>query len=128
MKKGFLFIFVLIFSFSFIIIYAKNLTQAEESVKVVDRVCKMQIDKTKAKTLKKDGYRYYFCSKNCKTAFKKNPGEYACICTSSSNGCNCYHCTGTGKLCDCAEIEIRTGSPSGGHGHEQDDEGGGHNH
>ncbi len=126
MKKKFLFVFILIFSFSVTIIYAKNLTQAEESVKVVDRVCKMQIDKDEAKTLKKDGHKYYFCSKNCKTAFKKNPEKYACICPSSSDGCNCYHCTGNGELCDCAEIEIRTGSPSVGHAHEDNEQDGGH--
>jgi YHS domain-containing protein len=88
----------------------------------------MQIDKDGAKTYKKDGHKYYFCSKYCKKAFKKNPEKYACICPPSSDGCNCYHCTGAGELCDCAEITVYTGSRSEGHEHEQEDEGGGHQH
>jgi YHS domain-containing protein len=76
------------------------------NVKIIDRVCEMQIDKDRAKTYKKDGHKYYFCSKKCKKIFKKNPEKYACICPPSDDGCNCYHCTGTGELCDCAEITV----------------------
>ena len=126
MKKvltlGLIFIFLLGLS----ITYTKNLAFASRIGMVIDRVCEMQIDKDGAKTYKKDGHKYYFCSKYCKKTFKKNPEKYACICPPSSDGCNCYHCTGAGELCDCAEITVYTGSRS--EGHEQEDEGGGHQH
>ncbi|MBC8553133.1 MAG: YHS domain-containing protein [Candidatus Brocadiales bacterium] len=97
---------------------------------VTDRVCTMQVAMDGAKTYKKDGYKYYFCSKKCKKIFKKNPERYACICPASSDGCPCFHCKSTGELCDCSEISVYTDSHSGRHDHEEDaeDEGGGHSH
>jgi len=43
-----------------------------------DPVCGMTVDEKKAK-LKSDysGKTYYFCNPMCKTAFDKNPGQYA---------------------------------------------------
>ncbi len=129
MKKVLTLGLIFIFSLGLTITYIKNLALASRGGKVIDRVCTMQIDKDGAKTYKKDGHKYYFCSKYCKKAFKKNPEKYACICPPSSDGCNCYHCTGAGELCDCAEITVYTGSRAEGHEHEQDDdEGGGHDH
>ncbi len=43
--------------------------------------------------------------------------------SSISVGCPCFHCTGTGEICECAEIAVRTGSHSGGHEHEDENEG-----
>ncbi|MHC4320786.1 MAG: YHS domain-containing protein [Planctomycetota bacterium] len=130
MKKILILGLVFVFSLGLSITYTKNLTHAGEGGKVIDRVCTMQIDKDGATTYKKDGHKYYFCSKNCKKIFKKDPEKYACICPKSSDGCNCFHCTGSGEICDCAEITVNTGSHSGGHEHEheEEDEGGGHHH
>ena len=128
MKKVLTLVLISIFSLGLSITYTKNLALASRVGMVIDRVCKMQIDKDGAKTYKKDGHRYYFCSKKCKKTFKKNPEKYACICPASSDGCPCFHCTGTGGLCDCAEITVYMGSRSGGHEHEEEDEGGGHQH
>ncbi len=129
MKKVLTFGLIFIFSLGLSITYIKNLALASRGGKVVDRVCTMQIDKDGAKTYKKDGHKYYFCSKKCKKTFKKNPEEYACICPPSSDGCNCYHCTGAGELCDCAEITVYTGSRSERHEPEDNEqEGGGHDH
>ncbi|ODS30344.1 MAG: hypothetical protein SCARUB_04545 [Candidatus Scalindua rubra] len=129
MKKILTLGLVFIFSLGLSITYTRNLTLASHGGKVIDRVCTMQIDKDGAKTYKKDGHKYYFCSKKCKKAFKKNPEKYACICPPSSDGCNCYHCTGTGKLCDCAEITVYTESHSGRHEHEEEEDwDGGHDH
>ncbi len=132
MKKalilGLIFAFLLILSST----YTRNLVRAGSVRMVTDRVCTMQIAKDGAKTYKKDGYKYYFCSKECKKIFKKNLEKYACICPASSEGCPCFHCKGTGELCDCAEISVYTESHSGGHEHEHEeeaeDEGGGHSH
>lgn len=125
---GFVFIFLLGLS----ITYTKNLTHAGEvrhsesasgtSGKVIDRVCTMQIDKRSAKTLKSEGYTYYFCSDNCKTTFAKNPAKYACICPQLFEGCGCGHCAGKDEPCECAETHAE--SHTGEHGHE----GGEHHH
>ncbi len=115
---------VFVFSLGLSITYTKNLTLASRVGMVLDRVCGKQIDKVWAKKYKKNGHKYYFCSKKCKKTFKKNPEKYACICPASFDGCNCYHCTGTGELCDCAERTVYMESRSGGH----EDEGGGHSH
>ena len=44
---------------------------------VKDPVCKMSVDekKTEAKVIH-DGQTYYFCSWNCRTKFKAEPGQY----------------------------------------------------
>jgi YHS domain-containing protein len=42
-----------------------------------DVVCKMQVDKGKAKfTSNYKGKEYYFCSLSCKKTFDKNPEKY----------------------------------------------------
>lgn len=131
MKKILTLGLVFIFSLGLSITNTKELVFASSVRMVVDRVCAMQIAKDKAKIYKKDGHKYYFCSRKCKKTFKKNPEKYACICPKSSDGCNCFHCKGTGELCDCSEISVYTESRSGGHKHEQEDhenEGGGHSH
>jgi YHS domain-containing protein len=130
MKKVLTLGLIFIFSLGLSITYIKNLAFASRVGMVIDRVCAKQIDKDRAKTYKNDGHKYYFCSKKCKKTFKKNPEKYACICPASSDGCNCYHCTGTGELCDCAEITVYMESHSGGHEHEEEEDwgGGGHGH
>ena len=47
-------------------------------MKVVDPVCKMEIDSEKA-VAKSDyqGKTYYFCAPGCKAAFDKDPQKYA---------------------------------------------------
>jgi YHS domain-containing protein len=130
MKKALTLGLVFAFLLGLSITYTKELVLASSVRMVTDRVCAMQIVKDKAKTYKKDGHKYYFCSRKCKKIFKKNPEKYACICPASSDGCPCFHCKGTGELCDCAEISVYTESYSGGHEyeHEEEAEGGGHSH
>lgn len=42
-----------------------------------DPVCGMQIDEKSATgTFEYEGKTYYFCSANCRDAFKKDPGKY----------------------------------------------------
>ncbi len=106
-----IFIFLLGISIAY-----SNLTHAEEKAKAIDRVCTMQIDKASAETLTKDGYTYYFCSSNCKTAFAEDPAKYACICPQLFGGCDCGHCTGKGVACECAEKHAE--SHTGEHEHE----------
>lgn len=130
MKKlltiGLVFALLLVLS----IAYTKNLALAKGVRMVTDRVCTKQVAKDRAKTYKKDGHKYYFCSKKCKKIFKKSPEKYACICPASSDGCSCFHCNGAGELCDCSEMSVYMESHPGGHEHEEEteDEGGGHHH
>lgn len=43
-----------------------------------DPVCGMTIEEKDAVgTSEYQGRRYYFCSKDCKTEFDENPGDYA---------------------------------------------------
>lgn len=44
---------------------------------VVDPVCKMTIDESKAAaTSEYKGKKYYFCAMGCKKAFDENPEKY----------------------------------------------------
>ena len=122
MRKILILGLVFVFSLGLSITYTKNLTHAAEVGKVIDRVCTMQIDKSSAETLTKDGYTYYFCSNNCKTTFEKNSAKYACICPQLHEGCDCGHCAGKGVPCECAEAIAD--SPTGEHEHEHE----GHEH
>lgn len=46
-------------------------------MKVVDPVCKMEINPEKAAaTSEYKGQTYFFCSSACKTAFDKDPAKY----------------------------------------------------
>ena len=46
-------------------------------MKVVDPVCKMEIDSEKAAaTTEYKGRTIYFCAKGCKVAFDKDPEKY----------------------------------------------------
>lgn len=46
--------------------------------KVQDPVCKMQVDKNKAKySSEYKGEKLYFCSENCKKSFDGEPIKYA---------------------------------------------------
>ena len=116
MKKVLTLVLISIFSLGLSITYTKNLALASRVGMVIDRVCKMQIDKGTAETLTKDGYTYYFCSNYCKTAFGKNPEKYACICPQLHEGCDCGHCVGKGVPCECAEASAD--SHTGEHEHE----------
>jgi YHS domain-containing protein len=127
MKKNFLsntkksfwrVVLVLILSIGFSITSIKGLARAEVRGMVIDRVCTMQIDKASAETLTKDGYTYYFCSSNCKTAFAKNPEKYAFICPQLHVECNCGHCTGAGVPCKCAEGNLEYHAGEYEHKHE----------
>ncbi|MBS1257118.1 MAG: hypothetical protein MAG551_00153 [Candidatus Scalindua arabica] len=128
MRRNLIFGFIFIFSLGLSITYTKNLAFSSRVGMVTDRVCAKLIDKDRAKKYKKNGHKYYFCSKKCKKTLKKNPEKYACICPALFDGCPCFHCTGTGKLCDCAERTVYIESHSGGREHEEEDEGGGHGH
>ncbi|MFV1976210.1 MAG: YHS domain-containing protein [Candidatus Scalindua sp.] len=128
MKKALILGLVFIFLLGLSITSTKKLVLASSVRMVMDRVCNMQIVKGTAKTYKKDGHKYYFCSRKCKKIFKKNPEKYACVCPVSSDGCPCSHCKGTGELCDCAEISVYMESHTGGHGEDEDDDDGGHSH
>jgi YHS domain-containing protein len=47
------------------------------AMKVVDPVCKMEIDSEKAvATSEYKGQTIYFCAQGCKIAFDKNPEKY----------------------------------------------------
>ena len=47
---------------------------------VKDPVCGMMIDdKSAAATSEYNGKRYFFCSKDCKVEFDKNPKEHAAM-------------------------------------------------
>ena len=120
MRRNLIFGLVFVFLLGFTITYSKNLTYASEGGKVIDRVCTMQIDKASSETLTKDGYTYYFCSNNCKTAFGNNPAKYACICPKLHEGCDCGHCAGKGVPCRCTEASEES--------HTEEHEGGGHQH
>lgn len=128
MKKILVLGLIFIFSIGLSITY-KNLALASRVGMVIDRVCAKLIDKDRAKKYKKNGHKYYFCSKKCKKTFKKNPEKYACICPALFDGCPCFHCTGTGELCDCAERIVYMEPRSGGHEHEEEEDwGDGHGH
>jgi P-type Cu+ transporter len=46
-------------------------------MKVIDPVCKMEIDPVKAAGQSEyQGQTYYFCAAGCKTAFDKSPEKY----------------------------------------------------
>ncbi|HCE30957.1 hypothetical protein A2778_05605 [Candidatus Daviesbacteria bacterium RIFCSPHIGHO2_01_FULL_40_24] len=46
--------------------------------KVTDPVCRMKVDKNKAKySSEHKGEKYYLCSENCKKSFDEEPGKYA---------------------------------------------------
>jgi Uncharacterized conserved protein len=119
---------VFIFLLGLSITYTKHLAQAGEGGKVIDRVCTMQIDKDSAKTLKNEGYTYYFCSDHCKATFAKSPEKYACICPQLHEGCDCGHCAGKGEPCECAEAHAESHTGGHEHEHEHEHEGGGHHH
>lgn len=45
--------------------------------KAQDPVCRMRVDKNKAKYFSENkGEKYYFCSENCKNQFEANPKDY----------------------------------------------------
>lgn len=88
---------VFIFSLGLSITFTNYLAYEDEGGKVLDRVSTMQVDKGSAKTLKNEGYTYYFFSNHCKTTFAKNPEKYACICSKLLENCDCGHCAGEGS-------------------------------
>lgn len=115
-------LYMIIFILGLSLMFTLSQTYAGEGGKVIDRVCTMQIDKDSAKTLKEEGYTYYFCSDHCKTTFEKSPAKYACICPQLHEGCDCSHCTGKDAPCICAEVHAE--SHTGGQEHEHE----GHEH
>jgi len=50
--------------------------KAAEKTTAKDLVCGMDVDKDKALKADHDGKAYYFCSKHCEEAFKKDPSKY----------------------------------------------------
>jgi YHS domain-containing protein len=52
-------------------------------MKVIDPVCKMEVDTGKALNKEYKDKTYYFCSKGCLDAFSKGPAKY--IKTEASN-------------------------------------------
>jgi Cu+-exporting ATPase len=52
-------------------------TSGGGTMKVVDPVCKMQIDSEKAAaTSEYKGQTIYFCAQGCKAKFDQDPGKY----------------------------------------------------
>ncbi len=51
-------------------------TTASEKTVTIDHVCGMEVNKDKAIKLEHNGKAYYFCSKMCADAFKKDPKKY----------------------------------------------------
>ncbi len=47
-----------------------------ENITAKDYVCGMDVNKDKALKAEHDGKTYYFCSKHCEEAFKKDPAKY----------------------------------------------------
>ena len=57
--------------------------------KVIDPVCKMNIDQANAAAESEyKGQKYYFCARACKIAFDRNPDKYLNECT-PGKGCCC---------------------------------------
>lgn len=53
-----------------------------------DPVCKMNVDENKsAGTSSYKGKTYYFCAKNCKEKFDREPEKYA-----GGSSCGCHSC------------------------------------
>jgi YHS domain-containing protein len=50
---------------------------SEVAKNVTDPVCGMGVDPASALKVEHAGKTYYFCSKECKASFEKNPSRYA---------------------------------------------------
>jgi YHS domain-containing protein len=98
---------------------SQALAAGEEEETATDRVCGMDVKKDPDKSIQHEGFSYYFCSKGCMEKFQGDTKKYACPCPDIHTGCNCYHCTGRGGACDCAEEHKKEGE---GHHHEGDEE------
>jgi len=56
----------------------KEHDMSENSPKVIDPVCGMNVDPaTAAATVEHEGRMYYFCGKGCAKSFSADPGKYA---------------------------------------------------
>lgn len=51
-------------------------TAPDAAAKLKDPVCGMDVDPAKAVKKEHAGKTYYFCSKNCKDKFDKDPAQY----------------------------------------------------
>jgi YHS domain-containing protein len=49
----------------------------QTATRAKDPVCGMQVDTAKALKSEYKGKTYYFCSRQCKDSFDKNPAQYA---------------------------------------------------
>ena len=48
----------------------------DQPTQSADPVCKMSVDRTRAKSAVYDGHAYYFCSQGCREKFEVGPGSY----------------------------------------------------
>lgn len=69
--------------------------------KTQDPVCKMKVDKNKAKySSEYKGEKYYFCSENCKSQFDSKPEDFIKENTMGSSCCQSKdNATGTKSCC-----------------------------
>lgn len=106
---------------SYYVVTKGNIAQAaEEKVSdLFDPVCGMKVDKdTAAATSEYEGATYYFCSKECKAHFEKDPKKFACICARGGMpGCNCDHCQKKAARCDCESEKKEHEHKEGEHHH-----------
>ncbi len=77
---------------------------SEDEEDAIDPVCGMDAKRDPEKSIQHEDFTYYFCSKGCMEKFQGDLKKYACPCSNMGKvGCNCYHCTGRGGVCDCLE-------------------------
>ncbi len=106
-------------------IQTKAESKGEKSEAVKDPVCGMEVsDIKKASSEEYKGKVYYFCSKECKKAFKKNPAPYTCGCAAKMKDCDCGHCNRKEETCPCP-LEQEKGEA---HEHNKGESHEGHKH
>ena len=106
-------------------VQTKAEVKSEKDEVVIDPVCGMQVsDIKKASSEEYKGKVYYFCSKECKKTFKKNPAPYTCGCAAKMKDCDCGHCKGKEETCPCP-LEQEKGET---HEHDKGESHEGHKH
>ena len=107
------------------VVQTKAEVKGEKAEAVKDPVCGMEVsDIKKASSEEYKGKVYYFCSKECKKTFKKNPAPYTCGCAAKMKDCDCGHCKGKEETCPCP-LEQEKGET---HEHDKGESHEGHKH
>ena len=85
------------------VVQTKAEVKGEKAEAVKDPVCGMEVsDIKKASSEEYKGKVYYFCSKERKKTFIKNPAPYTCGCAAKMKDCDCSHCKGKEETCPCS--------------------------